>query len=214
MAVIDNLPLSKNKRIKGTSEDWFDDEIMEKTNERDKIFKKSRLYVDEDNYKEARNKLQKLIRTKKKAYFESKLTQNIGKSKELWKSLKSLGLKIERSISNVSCLENDESAIFDVKDIDRDFTAYFSNVVENLVSKLPNPSNKYGVLPVAQYYSHLGLTKKFDLLPTERDYVFTILRDINTSKAVGVNRLPGRFLKDGADVPAKPVTDICSFQYL
>ena len=159
MAVIDNLPLSKNKRIKGTSEDWFDDEIMEKTNERDKIFKKSRLYVDEDNYKEARNKLQKLIRTKKKAYFESKLTQNIGKSKELWKSLKSLGLKIERSISNVSCLENDESAIFDVKDIDRDFTAYFSNVVENLVSKLPNPSNKYGVLPVAQYYSHLALTK-------------------------------------------------------
>ena len=118
MAVIDNLPLSKNKRIKGTSEDWFDDEIMEKTNERDKIFKKSRLYVDEDNYKEARNKLQKLIRTKKKAYFESKLTQNVGKSKELWKSLKSLGLKIERSISNVSCLENDESAIFDVKDIE------------------------------------------------------------------------------------------------
>ena len=159
MAVIDNLALNKNKCIKGTSEDWFDDEIMEKINERDKGFKKSRLYVDEDNYKELRNELQKLIRTKKKAYFESKLTQNVGKSKELWKSLKSLGLKIERSISNVSCLENDESAIFDVKDIDRDFTAYFSNVVENLVSKLPNPSNKYGVLPVAQYYSHLALTK-------------------------------------------------------
>ena len=159
MAVIDNLPLSKNKRIKGTSEDWFDDEIIKKINLRDKVFKKSCLYNDEDNFKEVRNELQKLIRTVKKAYFESKLTQNIGKSKELWKSLKSLGLKIERSISNVSCLENDESAIFDVKDIDRDFTAYFSNVVENLVSKLPNPSNKYGVLPVAQYYSHLALTK-------------------------------------------------------
>ena len=125
MAVIDNLPLSKNKRIKGTSEDWFDHEIMEKTNERDKIFKKSCLYVDEDNYKEARNKLQKLIRAKKKAYFESKLTQNVGKSKELCKSLKSLGLKIERSISNVSCLENDESAIFDVKDIDRFYCLLF-----------------------------------------------------------------------------------------
>ena len=30
MAVIDNLALSKNKRIKGTLEDWFDAEIMEK----------------------------------------------------------------------------------------------------------------------------------------------------------------------------------------
>ena len=81
MSVIDNLALSKNKRIKGTSEDWFDDEIIEKINLRDKVFKKSCLYNDEDNFKEVRNELQKLIRTIKKAYFQSKLTHNIGKSK-------------------------------------------------------------------------------------------------------------------------------------
>ena len=34
---------------------------------------------------------------------------------------------------------------------------------------------------------------------------------IDTSKAAGVNRPPGRFLKDGADVLDKPVTDICNF---
>ena len=86
MAVIDNLAPSKNKRIKGTSQNWFDAEIMEKISDRDKLFKKfkkSRLHVDKDNYKEARNEVQKLIRTKKKAYFESKLTENIGKPKEL-----------------------------------------------------------------------------------------------------------------------------------
>ena len=66
MAVIHNLALRKNKCIKVTSEDWFNDEIKEKINVRDKVFKKSRLYVDEDNYKEVRNELQKLIRTKKK----------------------------------------------------------------------------------------------------------------------------------------------------
>ena len=37
-----------------------------------------------------------------------------------------------------------------------------------------------------------------------------ILRDIDTSKAVGIDRLQGRFLKDGANVLAKPVTDICN----
>ena len=78
------------------------------------------------------------------------------------------------------------------------------------MSKLPNPSNKYGVLSVAQYYSHLGLTKKFELLPTEKDYILKILRDIDTSKAAGFNRLPGRFLKDSANVLAKPATDICN----
>ena len=76
------------------------------------------------------------------------------------------------------------------------------------MSKLPNPSNKYGLLSVSQYYSHLGLTKQFDLLPREKDYVLKISRDINTLKAAGIDRLPGRLLKHGADVLAKPITDI------
>ena len=103
VAVIDNLAPSKNKRIKGTSQDWFGAQIIEKINERDKLFKKFkkfRLHLDKDNYKGPRNEVQKLIRTKKKAYFESKLTENIGKPRELWKSIKSLDLKSERSISN------------------------------------------------------------------------------------------------------------------
>ena len=79
-----------------------------------KKLKKSRLHVHRDNNKEARNEVQKLIRTKKKAYFKSKLTENIGKPKELWKCLKSLGLKFESSISNINCLENDKSDNFDV----------------------------------------------------------------------------------------------------
>ena len=58
--------------------------------------------------------------------------------------VKSLGLKFERSISIINCLENDKSANFDVKDIAKDFSAYFSNLAKNLVRKLPNPSNKYG----------------------------------------------------------------------
>ena len=36
------------------------------------------------------------------------------------------------------------------------------------------------------------------------------MRHINASKAAGIDRLPGRFLKDGVDVLAKPVTDICN----
>ena len=83
-------------------------------------------------------------------------------------------------------------------------------MAENLASKHPNPSDKYGVLSVAQYYSHLRLTKTFELLPTEKDHILKILRDINTSKATGIDRLPGRFLKDGANVLAKPITDICN----
>ena len=58
------------------------------------------------------------------------------------------------------------------------------------------------------------MTTKFDLLLTEKDYVLKVLRDINTSKAAGIDRLPVRFLEDGTDVLANLVTDIVIFQYL
>ena len=76
------------------------------------------------------------------------------------------------------------------------------------MSKLPNTSDKYGVLPVAQYYSHLGLAKRLELI--EKYYILKNLRDIDTSKAAGIDRLAGRFLKDCANVLAKPFTDICN----
>ena len=70
MAVIDNLAPSKNKSIKVTSQKWFDAEIMVIISDRNKLFKKiktSLLHFGQDNYKEARNEVQKLIHTKKKA---------------------------------------------------------------------------------------------------------------------------------------------------
>ena len=54
---------------------------------------------------------------------------------------------------------------------------------------------------------YLGLSKKFDLLPTEKEYYTKILRDTDTSKSSGTDRRPGRFLNDGA-VVTKPVTDV------
>ena len=39
-------------------------------------------------------------------------------------------------------------------------------------------------------------------------YLIKIVIEINTSKAAGIDSLPRSFLKDGADVPAKRVTDI------
>ena len=83
------------------------------------------------------------------------------------------------------------------------------------MSKLSNPSNKYDLFSVAQYYSYLGLAKKFDLLPTEKYYIINILRDGNTTKAASIDGVSIKFLKDGVDVLEeplrdKPITDICN----
>ena len=54
MEVIDKVAPVKNKRIKRNYQEWFDSEISEKLIIRDKLFKKykkSRLHVDKEVYK-------------------------------------------------------------------------------------------------------------------------------------------------------------------
>ena len=82
----------------------------------------------------------------------------------------------------VSKLINDKPANSDLAE---DFSFYFSNLAETFLSQLLIPSNKYGVLSLAQYSTCLEMTKKFGLLPTEKDYILKILRDIK-HKSFGI----------------------------
>ena len=85
--VVNNIASLKTARIKNTSNEWFDREIAEKLSIRDKLFKKfksSRLNIDWEIYKEARNEVQRTIKQKKKQYLEEELSDNTAKPKELW----------------------------------------------------------------------------------------------------------------------------------
>ena len=53
-------------------------------------FKNSNIQIDYNFYIEAKYNTQKLIKQKKIECFNTKLTENIGKPKKLWKSLKPL----------------------------------------------------------------------------------------------------------------------------
>ena len=86
----------------------FDGEISEANKNRDKLlkkFKRSRLHINKELYNAARYKVPKIIFNKKKYYFESILNEYIGKPKELWKVLKSLGLPKKISSCEVSALK-------------------------------------------------------------------------------------------------------------
>ena len=109
-SVIDEIAPIKEVRVKSNSQDWFDAEINDEIERRDKLlakFKKSRSHSDNENYKKSWKK--------KKNFVIGKLNDNIGKPKELWKSLKSLGLPSKESSSATICLEKDGILSFDPK---------------------------------------------------------------------------------------------------
>ena len=108
-------------------------------------FKKSKKSNDHKNYKKARNKVQHLINKKKKTFVVGKLNENIGKPKELWKSLKSLGLPSKKATPSSICLENNGTLSFDSKTNAEIFKDFYSNLAGDLLKKLPSPTNKFGI---------------------------------------------------------------------
>ena len=126
----------KEIRVKNNSQDWFDAEIHEEIEMRDKLlakFKTSRKSTDHENYKKARNKVQYLINDKKKTFVVGKLHENIGKPKELWKPLKSLGLPTKKASPSMICLEKDGTLSFDSKTNAQIFRGFYSNLASDLL---------------------------------------------------------------------------------
>ena len=115
---LDKIAPLKEIRIKNSSQEWFDAEIIEQINKRDKLFqnfKKSKSALDELSYKRAKNHLKNMIKTKKKNYMRTKLSENIGKPNELSKALKSLGLPSKVNKESKICLQDDGTLSFDAK---------------------------------------------------------------------------------------------------
>ena len=94
----------------------------------------------------------KLIATKKQAFVDGKTSESVGKPKELWNTLKSLGMPKKTVVSNFNAIDNDKSLTYDIKTMSKVFKDFFSNLAESFLAKLPDPSNKYNLESVFLYY--------------------------------------------------------------
>ena len=100
--VVNAVAPFKTVRVKNNISEWFDGEIADTIHTRDKLyrrFKLTKLSVDEEIYKEARNVVQNLIRKKKKAYFFLKVKETKRKLKENTK-------KSEKTLENIKTIKS------------------------------------------------------------------------------------------------------------
>ena len=101
--------------------------MLEKLNLRNKLFtkiKKLRSHVDTEVYKKSKYDALKLIASKKQAFFKDKLSETIGKTKEVWESLKSLGMPNKTVISNFNAIEENDTLTYDTSSISKMFKKY------------------------------------------------------------------------------------------
>ena len=171
---IDRVAPRKEISIKNNTQEWFDNEIVEAIKIREnyfKIFKKSNLQIDYNFYIEAKYNTQKLIKQKSE-FFNTKLTENTGKPKELWKTLKTLGLaSIKSSLTNICLKAKDGITNFDDKKDANILKNFFCTLADDLLANLSPPSLRFDLSSVRQYYQKiLKYTKskfKFNVVSEE-----------------------------------------------
>ena len=212
---INKIAPSKEIRVKGQNQEWFDGEILDAILYRDEClekFKKSMLREDEISYKESKYFTQDLIISKKRSYFESKLKESIGKPKELWKNLKALGLpkKLDSASANI-CLNNNGILSFDLQKNVEIFKTFYENLAQNLLTKLPRATMKFNENTLSAYYEGSNIKRNdFKLQSTSEDIVYRILSNIDPFKSAGIDNISGKFIKEGALILARPITQLCN----
>ena len=87
----------------------------------------------------------------------------------------------------------------------------FSNLAQN-ISKLPPTPNVFNESKVASYYDDIKY-KELNFEFSEKispEKILNILKGLNPSKAAGNVNLSRKFLKDGADILARPILQLCN----
>ena len=130
------------------------------------MLKKTRLHIYKELYKNAKYGTQELIIAKKQPFFDEKLSESVGKPKELWNTLKSLGMLKKTVVSNFNANDNNKSLTYDIKTMSKVFKDFFSNLAKSFLDKLPDPSNKYNLESVFLYYSNFAIPELFHIKST------------------------------------------------
>ena len=106
---------------------------------------------------------------------KKKLSESVGKPKDLWQALKSLGLPNKISSCKVSALKINNTVEHDANSI-LGFKNYYSTLAENLANMLPKALNKYSTNTVIKYYEHMIQGSHFNLASLSENSILTILK--------------------------------------
>ena len=212
MSVINDVAPIKEIKIKSKTEPWITSEILESIRDRDQYIEKFRKTEDSNfytSYCQLRNKVQRMVKNAKENYFESKIEENQNNPKKLWDQFKSLGYSNKQKDKTNIVLEINQEITHDANKIVNHFNVFFTSIAESLVSKLPQAEHIYDTCSnvFKKYYRKVFFQNLFlELSSVNEDFVLRKLEKLNVSKSTGLDGIPSRFLKDGAQTIVKPIT--------
>ena len=99
------------------------------------------------------------------------------------------------------CLNENHFTQFDDKQTANTFKNFYSKLASDLVEKLPTAKNIFRENLVKKYYSAMNIpSNSFKFRNAKREGIYKILTNIDPNEAYDIDEIPGRFLKDGAEL--------------
>ena len=97
---------------------------------------------------------------------------------------------------------------FEPKETSKIFKTFYENLAQSLVDKLPSAPNKYNTETTKAFYDNMNINNHFKFEEICADQIYEVLKQTDASKASGIDKLSGIFIKDGAEVLAYPLSQI------
>ena len=146
-----------------------------------------------------KNKVKEVLHSAKKLYFTDYFTKHNSNAKKVWEGINLIIHTKSKKKQSINCLEvknNGESkTITSPKEISNEANDYFTNIAKNILDQRKYNGNKnFKDFLVKKNQS------KFKFTNTDPQQISSIIKSIDSSKAVGPNSIPPKVLNKIAPI--------------
>ena len=198
------------RKVRASRCPWRTPEITDAIKTRDYYLRKAKKSGADNHwclYKNARNKVNRLIRKSKAKYHRSLISENAKDPKNFWKAVKQVYPMKETPPSNCKAFEISGKLIDNKRDIANSFCEFFVSQAARLCELLPNQFKWQNTSDIVQ------TPHRFNFRPVTKAKVLRNLNNLKASKSAGPDNLPPRLLKDAAEALAGPLTHLINLSF-
>uniref|UniRef100_A0A3B3BNA3 Reverse transcriptase domain-containing protein n=1 Tax=Oryzias melastigma TaxID=30732 RepID=A0A3B3BNA3_ORYME len=200
-------------RVKGRNNPWFSPEIDNLIKDRDTAWcraRKSHSEADWLHFRQLRNKCTLLIKKAKSEYYLSETSKNLNDPKKFWKTVKST---YEPSQTNdfPNFLTKDGKQLTDKTAILDYFNDHFISAGSVFDSSIPNSGTS--ALNADAFETTKCPNTQFNFTDVSEQEVLRELKNLDTRKTAGPDKLDTLFLKLAADYIAEPLSVIFNLSF-
>lgn len=198
IALDTNCPWRQKRVAKDKQAQWMTKAVIKQLEKRDTLLKKARRSKNEhdwSNYRSARNQATNMIKSAKSKFYKGCFENSKDNPRKIWKTIKSL---MGSSAKNVlhGC-----NATVD------DFNRHFTSIADRLRELLPKVP-----LDISKLSNFVQSRKdpdvQFSIPPVKTSFTVDNLRNLNSNKAIGVDKISAKMLKIAAPIIGSSVTKL------